>query len=232
MNTSLAEQLHIKKGITSVIGSGGKSTLLFKLSLELSQHGSVILGTSTHIRPFSHCPLFLQGQQDSLKEIKKALDRSPLGIVTVATSCPNGKLTAPLSSFSDLSTIADYVLVEADGSKCLPIKAHAAHEPVIPEGSNQSICMVGAKGFFRPIKEVVHRTDIFLSLIQSDFPEVSKDSIVLPKYVSSVIHKEHLADRIFINQRDLLSEEEEKQIIHDFSSITSLPFLIGQLEKA
>ena len=51
----LAEALGIKKGVNAVIGSGGKSSLLKSLSLELSQKGSVLLTTSTHILPFSHC---------------------------------------------------------------------------------------------------------------------------------------------------------------------------------
>ena len=51
----LSEALGIKKGVNAVIGSGGKSSLLKSLSLELSQKGSVLLTTSTHILPFSHC---------------------------------------------------------------------------------------------------------------------------------------------------------------------------------
>ena len=51
----LAEALGIKKGVNAIIGSGGKSSLLKSLSLELSQKGSVLLTTSTHILPFSHC---------------------------------------------------------------------------------------------------------------------------------------------------------------------------------
>jgi len=43
------ELLGILPGITSVIGSGGKTSLLTKLSQEV--RGTVILTTSTHILP-------------------------------------------------------------------------------------------------------------------------------------------------------------------------------------
>ena len=47
----LYSQLGIQKGITAVIGSGGKTTLLSVLAQELP--GTVLLCTSTHIRPFA-----------------------------------------------------------------------------------------------------------------------------------------------------------------------------------
>ena len=46
----LAEKLHIEPGITAVIGSGGKTTLLARLAEELQ--GTVVLATSTRILPF------------------------------------------------------------------------------------------------------------------------------------------------------------------------------------
>ena len=47
---SLAEVLDITPGVTSVIGSGGKTSLLTALARELP--GTVVLTTTTHILPF------------------------------------------------------------------------------------------------------------------------------------------------------------------------------------
>ena len=47
----LSDILDIKKGITAIIGSGGKTTLMIKLAKELSQKGKVIICTTTHIYP-------------------------------------------------------------------------------------------------------------------------------------------------------------------------------------
>ena len=46
----LYERLGVPCGVTAVIGSGGKTTLLSALSRELP--GTVILTTTTHILPF------------------------------------------------------------------------------------------------------------------------------------------------------------------------------------
>ena len=54
--------------------------------------------------------------------------------------------------------------MEADGSRQLPLKAHDAHEPVIPAVSRQVICVVGASGFGKPIRESVHRPEQFCAL--------------------------------------------------------------------
>ena len=45
----------IPRGVSSIIGSGGKTSLMHALSLILSKKGKVLLSTSTHIYPFSHC---------------------------------------------------------------------------------------------------------------------------------------------------------------------------------
>ena len=41
--------LDIRPGLTAVIGSGGKTSLLPVLAQELSRRGSVLLATTTHI---------------------------------------------------------------------------------------------------------------------------------------------------------------------------------------
>lgn len=46
--------------------------------------------------------------------------------VCVGTRTQEGKFTAPELAFEKLLPMADYILAEADGSKHLPLKAHAA----------------------------------------------------------------------------------------------------------
>ena len=141
-----AKVLDIQPGITAIIGGGGKTTLLYTLARELCQKGSVIVCTSTKIRAPQHIPLF-SGESDA--DLLAGLQQFP--VICAAQHTPNGKLCAPACSFAHLAGLADYVLVEADGSRQLPLKAHAAHEPVIPQGCGQVIYLVGADGFNRPI---------------------------------------------------------------------------------
>ena len=108
----ICEQLHMIKGITAVIGSGGKTTLLRILAEELS--GTVILTTSTHILPFAGIPLLVT---DDIEQVRRALALHR--VICIGTPAAEGKLTAPALPFSVLADAADYVIVEADGSKRL-----------------------------------------------------------------------------------------------------------------
>ena len=45
----LWELLEIEKGLTAVMGSGGKTGLLYELAEELRPYGTVLLATTTHI---------------------------------------------------------------------------------------------------------------------------------------------------------------------------------------
>ena len=58
----------------------------------------------------------------------------------VGTPCGDGKFGPPEQSWAELCTLADYVLVEADGSRGLPLKAHLSHEPVLPQEAGSSPC--------------------------------------------------------------------------------------------
>ena len=108
--------LDIRPGLTAVIGSGGKTSLLRVLAQELSRRGSVLLATTTHIMRPDWCPF-----AETEAALRAAFARSPIACAGAFT--PEGKLTAP--DFPGWQTAADFVLVEADGSRRLPAKAHA-----------------------------------------------------------------------------------------------------------
>ena len=64
--TLLALSECIPGGLCSIIGSGGKTSLIHALSLILSKKGKVLLSTSTHIYPFSHCENIIVQESSSV----------------------------------------------------------------------------------------------------------------------------------------------------------------------
>lgn len=176
---TFSEALSIPRGITAIIGSGGKTSLMYRLAEELQ--GSVILCTSTLIFPPPHIPV--------AEETGKVT-----GVLCVGSPGPMGKLAPPKQSFRELASLADYVLVEADGSKHLPLKAHAPHEPVIPEASTLTVTLVGASGIGKPTSEAVHRPELFYALTGS--------KIATPEAVALALEQEALGDLVLINQAD------------------------------
>ena len=182
--------LNIRPGVTAVIGSGGKTTLLWTLGTELAEAGSrVLLCTTTKIYPFFGLPCAHdRAELDALASSR---------LLCAGTPLEHGKLTALEVPMADLAARFDYVLVEADGSARLPLKAHVSHEPVIPPESNQTICVVGISGFGRPIREASHRPECFASLAGT-----GTEDAATPENTARVLLAEALADRYFFNQAD------------------------------
>ena len=96
-----------------------------------------------------------------------------------------------------LAGLADYVLVEADGAAGRPMKAHAPHEPVIPAGANQVICVVGASGFGQPVSQAAHRPELYARLAG-----IAPDAPITPAAAAAVLGLEGLHSRVYVNQAD------------------------------
>lgn len=262
----LAEALGIKKGVNAVIGSGGKSSLLKSLSLELSQKGSVLLTTSTHILPFSHCENIcfsdenissssenisilnenalisnenasalnknistlkeknllpgedIHSEEEALKNSKALLQRKVLSlwnksqnpILCLGTLEKNGKLSPFPLPFSAIEQMADFVLVEADGSKRLPGKAHGRNEPEIPKESQRTVLVFGASALHKPISEVIHRVEIFQNFFT---PSLAPDTLLTKELLLQAFRKENLGDCLFVNQLDCLTKKEAEELL-------------------
>lgn len=220
VNGSLASTLKIEPGITAIIGSGGKSALLKTLGLELMRAGGrVLLCTTTHMFPVAGVPWDGSSRRLDAAPWKPGALHAP-GCTCEACSglvrgsiCQagvldpeTGKLSSPAEPLDELAQRFDYVLAEADGSKRLPLKAHAAWEPVIPSGTASVVWIVGASGFDKPISEVVHRPELFCERCDCE-----PTDIATPERVAMVLNAELRMlnlnyARIMLNQVDTLAD--------------------------
>ena len=178
--------------VVSVVGSGGKTSLLAALARELP--GTVALATTTHIWPSAGMPVVTGGTG----QVDAALGECR--VVCVGTPAEDGKLTGTPEDAERLAVLADHVLVEADGSRQLPLKAHASWEPVVPACSDACVLVVGASGLGQPIEKVVHRAGLFCSRAGC-----WEDDLASPARVAQVIASEKadgllLFDRLLVNQ--------------------------------
>ena len=137
--TKLTEAIDIA-GVTSLIGGGGKTSTMFTLANELGENGQkVCITTTTKILPFAN---------------------ELMGNVTVSGKITeNGKLICP-DDIDWLKEQCDYLLIEADGSRGLPVKMPAEHEPVITDNTEMVIAVVGLSGVGKKIGDVCHRHEI------------------------------------------------------------------------
>lgn len=217
---NLASTLKIEPGITAIIGSGGKSTLLKMLGLELMRAGErVLLCTTTHMFPVAGVPW------DGSSRRLDAVPWKPGALHVLGCTCEacsglvrgsicqagvldpeTGKLSSPVEPLDQLAQRFDYVLAEADGSKRLPLKAHAAWEPVIPTATANVVWVVGASGLGKPVAEVAHRPELFCERCGCE-----PTDIATPERVAMVLNAElrmlNLNNaRVMLNQVDTLSD--------------------------
>lgn len=217
---NLASALRIEPGITAIIGSGGKSTLLKALGLELMRAGGrVLLCTTTHMFPVAGVPWDGSSRHLDAAPWKPG---APHALGCTCEACAGlvrgsicqagvldpetGKLSAPAEALDELAQRFDYVLAEADGSKRLPLKAHATWEPVVPAGMANLIWVVGASGLGKPINEAVHRPELFCERCGCELTDIAT-----PERVVQVLNAElrmlNLNNaRIMLNQADTLND--------------------------
>lgn len=143
----LAEQL---PRVTALIGGGGKTTLLHALGEYCARRGeSVLLTTTTHLgwSAAAVCPETAQQLNEWLAPGQAVLAGYP--------DTQNHKLTGiPTDWYPQLS--ANRIFVEADGSRCLPLKYHRSFEPVVPQGTGLVIELMGLSALEHPAGEVLH----------------------------------------------------------------------------
>ena len=128
--------------VISLVGGGGKTTLLYALARWYSAQGQrVLVSTTTHIRrPDANC----------------APDE--------AVPAEGGKLTMP-PHLADWMAEADTVLLEADGAKRHPCKAPAAHEPVLLRSSDIVLAAAGLSAMGKPLQDACFRLKAACTLL-------------------------------------------------------------------
>lgn len=215
----ISNLLQIKKGVTSIIGGGGKTTLMLKLASELMEKGTCVVCTTTRIFPPEDIRLVTSSNLDDLS---KEIARNKVICVSEGLD-PNGKLMPPKVPFEKLQEIADYIICEADGSRGLPLKAHNENEPVIPKESNQTILVIGIDGIGKRINEVCHRTEIY-----SWLSGVNEDVVVTPEIVAEVVNKESFGTKALINK---VENETDMSAAIKVAELIKLPVIAGSLRN-
>ena len=161
MAISLADRIGIgAHELVSIVGAGGKSTILFTLGRDLAAASRrVILTTTTKMAADQITEPTCWS--DDPTEVERLLDPGrPLFVVTGEVP---GKVTGPTAEAADRlfrETTADHLIVEADGARSMSIKAPADHEPLIPSISTTVIVVAGIDAIDRPISEIAHRPEL------------------------------------------------------------------------
>lgn len=120
---------------------------------------TVIVTTTTHIRPHPRLPLTWETDGEKLRAL---VDTQ--GVVVCGRREPTGKLTLA-AAVETCRRAADVVLVEADGAKMLPLKAPAEHEPAIPPCADAVVAVAGLDGVGQAVEAACHRPERVRALL-------------------------------------------------------------------
>jgi molybdenum cofactor cytidylyltransferase len=154
----------------ALVGSGGKTTLMFLLAGEFPSR--VILTTTTHLAldqlSAADTRMTVQGPADIPGPGAEIPGRVIL--FTGPEVEPNRVCGPDPESLAAIHRLAESwdcpLIIEADGARRLPIKAPAPHEPPIPAFVDLVFTVIGLSGLGKPLTEKwVYRPEIFSKLV-------------------------------------------------------------------
>jgi len=150
----------------AILGSGGKTTLLRRLAREATV--DLILTTTTHLAPpgAPGDPPFLPYESHEQFSAAWMGLTGPRRVLTGRFRPGDTKLVglspAEVEGLSRLAGL-DLLAVEADGSRGLPAKAHASHEPVLFPGCTLGLAVLGMRALGMEVREGrVHRAHLMM----------------------------------------------------------------------
>ncbi|MCP4421108.1 MAG: putative selenium-dependent hydroxylase accessory protein YqeC [Chloroflexi bacterium] len=157
--------------LIAIVGGGGKTSLMFALAKVLP--GRRIISTTTRIFAAQMklaqetIEFTVEDAKGAEKKINAALERRGVCLVVGSVQGEKAMGVPPQLPGDWLARPdVDFVLVEADGSRMRPIKAPAAHEPVIPSAATLVVPVVGIDALDGRFPEVTHRPEVAAQLLE------------------------------------------------------------------
>lgn len=176
---NLFDLIDLKNGdIVSVVGSGGKTTFMYKLSKELSNK-KVIITTSTK--------MFIPKEDEKFNII--FLNESKNINLEKGINFLIGEIVSENKFHTNVELIDenvygfDYLLIESDGSKRKPLKGWNETEPVISKRTNKTVGIIPIDIIGKIAKEdIIHRIEKF-----SKISLISEGEEIIPEAIANVI---------------------------------------------
>jgi probable selenium-dependent hydroxylase accessory protein YqeC len=217
-----------EKEVISLVGAGGKTTLLYALGRELSAlRCGIILTTTTKILEPEPSPFFLQFLSPELSAVKKwaveHLHRHQ-SLLLARGRLPNGKLEGiPPEWVEELFALdgVTIIVTEADGAAGRPLKAPRDGEPVIPDNTTLLVPVMGIDGMGRPLdEETVFRSAIAARLLNLPMESMVTEEVIA-RLMMELIKRGPAGARVvpLINKVDIPGgrEKAEKLALHILS---------------
>lgn len=210
------EKFNIKKGdIITVTGAGGKTSLIYLLSEELSKKGKVLITTTTKI----YIPPKEKFESLEIIEERIKIFGDNKNIFVIGKSILGNKIIGV--DYQDIERLKekfDYILVEGDGAKEKILKDWNETEPCISPSSTKVIGVINLNILDLKINEEnIHRFEIF-KRNYSEYLEKKLDLNFLIKFIlkGKFFHNSLNSEKyIFFNEVNTVERKEIVEKIRD-----------------
>ena len=189
-----------KSHIVSFVGGGGKTTLMYAMAAHcVRKNWHVLVTTTTHImRPAG--AVWAQTDAELFRLWKHG------SYAVAGTAAPGGKMTVPpQKQLEHWMQLADIVLIEADGSRRMPCKAPAAHEPVLLPQCDIVLAVAGVSALGESLEKGCFRAELAQQILRVSGNAVLTPTLLAKLFVSESGGKKAVGERSFyavLNQAD------------------------------
>ncbi|GMO21336.1 MAG: selenium cofactor biosynthesis protein YqeC [Termitinemataceae bacterium] len=215
--------------VITIIGSGGKTSLLWAFAAQ-NRKKRVLVTTTTRIQ----APNAALGLYDTLL----VLDEKDESRFSIPASAPAGITLAgsiqheadgsvkfrslPLELLETLIPLYDYVFIEGDGSRTLPLKAWADWEPVLTESTILTVGVIPLWPLGKKTNDqFIHRLKLWTELTGAE-----EDSIITKEHITRAITgwngRRGLFDAAKGSRILLFNQIEDREAFSNAVSIASL----------
>lgn len=199
--------------VVAVVGGGGKTSLLYRLARDAEALGlrAIVCGTVRYTRaprPFETPPLIRAAEADLPARVLEAFEAGTRVLVVTGIDDDAPARLVPLTpeTVDALAALegVDAVIFEADGSRQLPFKAPAPHEPVIPPSTTHVVAVVGLDVLGAPVDaEHVHRPERVRAIVDRDVCDADLIARVVAHPQGGRQFAEGRAFAVVVNKADL-----------------------------
>lgn len=201
-----------KKHTICLVGGGGKTTVMYELAAAWADCGrKVLVLTSTHILYPANGSFAADATEvyDLWQQGRYAVIGTP--------ELSTGKLTAPPQRlYETLQLQADVILCEADGSKHLPCKVPAAHEPVLLPDCDVVLAVAGMDALGRQLAQACQRPQLAAELLGCSAEKIIDAQMLASLLLSEQGSRKNVGARayyIVLNKCDLLKATQQEEML-------------------
>lgn len=149
--------------VIAFTGAGGKTSMIRRLAWEGRERGlKVLVATTTHMYRPSRYGVFSK----DIGQVRKMLEQESVAVA--GREAEDRKISFVGSRFyRQICPLADLVLVEADGSRRLPLKVPGTNEPVVPGNCNMVLSVYGLSVLGREAGPLCFRPELAMGIMDS-----------------------------------------------------------------